>query len=108
VGGVGLAALGVGSVFGVEALQKRRDSDALCNGNTCRAQAGVDLNADAQRFATYANVGIGVGVVGLVAGTYLVLTSGAPNSVRASTAGRLRLSPMIGAGCSAVDLSGTW
>jgi hypothetical protein len=107
VGGVGVAALAVGTVFGVEALQKRHDSDASCSGDTCRTQAGVDLNQDAQRFANVANAGIGVGIVGLVVGTYLVLTSGGSRPVPAATA-RMKVSPAVGASASSLELSGTW
>lgn len=108
VGGFGLAAIGVGSVFGVEALQKRKDSNSSCSGGTCTTQAGVDLNKDAQRYANYANIGIGVGVVALVVGTYLVLTSNAPRSERAATVVRTRMSPLVGSGTSGVALSGAW
>jgi hypothetical protein len=110
VGGVGIAALAVGTVFGVEALQKRSDSDATCsgNGNTCRTQAGVDANKDAQRFAIYSDVGLGVGVVGLVVGAYLVLSSAATKPVPASTATRFNVLPTVGARESSLALTGTW
>jgi hypothetical protein len=107
VGGVGVAALAVGTVFGIEALQKRHDSDASCSGDTCRTQAGVNFNQDAQRFANVADVGIGVGIVGVVVGTYLVLTSGASRPVPAATA-RLKVLPAIGTRTSSIALSGTW
>ena len=108
VGGVGVAALAVGTVFGVEALQKRHDSDASCSGDTCRTQAGVNLNEDAQRFANIADVGIGVGIVGLVVGTYLVLTSGGSRPVPAATAVGSSVLPALGTRTSSLELSGTW
>jgi len=108
VGGVGLVAVGVGAVFGVEALQKRHDSDATCNGNTCTTPDGVSLNDDAKRFANFADVGIGVGVFGLVVGTYLVVTSARSKPVPASTAGRVKVLPVVGLGTSSLELSGTW
>jgi hypothetical protein len=107
-GGVGLVFFGAGAVFGVEALQKRHDSDAFCSGSTCMTQSGVALNDDAQRFAVYADVGLGVGLVGLVVGTFLVLTSNAPTPVPPSTAVRVNVAPVVGMGCSGLDLSGTW
>jgi hypothetical protein len=107
VGGLGLAAIGVGSVFGVEALHKRKDSNSVCNGGTCSAQSGVDLNDDARRFANYANVGIGVGIVALAVGTYLVLTSGAPSHERTATH-RPKVSPLAFAGTSGFRFSGIW
>jgi hypothetical protein len=108
VGSLGVVALGAGSVFGIEALQNRRDSNAFCNGSVCRTQSGIDLNNDAQRFANYANVGIGVGLVGLAMGAYLILTSGAPTPVAASTALGAKPLPAIRLNPSGFDLSGTW
>ena len=108
VGAVGLAALGVGTAFGIEALQKRHDSDATCTGNTCTTAAGVSLNDDARRFANFSDVGLGVGVVGLVVGTYLVLTSSTPKTVTAASANRVTVSPRVGPGASSLELSGTW
>ncbi len=108
VGGVGLAALGVGSAFGVEALEKRHASNASCSGDTCRTQGGVNLNEDAQRFANYADVGIGIGIVGLVVGTYLVLTGSPSRPVSAATAVRMKVLPAVGTRTSGLELSGTW
>jgi hypothetical protein len=108
VGGVGLVAVGVGSVFGVEALEKRHDSNASCSGSTCTTAAGVASNDDAKRFANFADVGIGVGIVGLVVGTYLVLTSGGAKPVPAATARRVNVAPVVGFGRSSLELSGTW
>ncbi len=108
VGAVGLAALGVGAAFGVEALEKRHQSNASCSGGTCKTQNGVDLNDDAQRFADISDVGIGVGIVGLVVGTYLVLTSTSPRPVPAATAVRVNVTPSVARGASGLELSGTW
>jgi hypothetical protein len=109
VGGLGLVALGVGTFFGIDALQRRRDSDgASCSGSTCTTQRGVDLNNDAERFATYADVAIGVGILGLVVGSYLVFTSGASPTVPAATALRVNVSPHVGPRGSGLELSGTF
>src|ERR1019366_3489375 len=51
----------------------------------------VSLNDDAKRFANFADVGIGVGIVGLVVGTYLVVTGARSKPVPASTAGGVTL-----------------
>jgi hypothetical protein len=106
--GVGAAAVAAGAVFGIEAIQKRHDSDATCNGDTCSTQQGVNLNDDAKQFANIADVGIGVGVVAVVVGTYLIVTGGTPKNVPASTARRVNVTPLVGAGTSGVSLSGSW
>jgi hypothetical protein len=109
LGGVGLAALGVGSVFGIAAIQKRHDSDASCTGSTCTTTDGVIANNDAKTFANYANVGIGVGVVGLAVGAFLVLTSGGESrAVSGPRGARVEVAPAVGAHGSTLELSGAW
>jgi hypothetical protein len=80
LGGVGLVGIGVGSYFGVRAISKRSDAEEGCTlgpeGDGCPHES-VDLNQDAKDSARIANLGLGIGIVALLAGTYLVL-DGAP------------------------------
>lgn len=80
LGGVGLIGIGVGSYFGVQALGKRSDAEDKCTlgpgGDGC-PQDAADLNQEAKDAARIANLGIGVGIVAVLAGTYLYL-DGAP------------------------------
>ena len=69
--GVGGAGVLVGSYFGIRAYAQAKDADHDCTGQIC-TQKGLDGHADARRSAVLANVGFGVGVVGLAAGSYLV------------------------------------
>lgn len=86
LGGTGIAAIGVGSYFGVRALDKRSQSDKLCpTDNTCTSE-GVSLNNEAKTAAWIADVGIGVGIVGIGVGTYLLLTSKSSSGSEADTA----------------------
>jgi len=75
VGGVGVAALGVGSYFGIQTFSKRDQSDAECPTDTTCTNRGVQLNEDAWTSAWVADVAIGLGLIGVGVGTYLVLTS---------------------------------
>lgn len=75
VAGAGLVSLGVGSFFGVRALSTWEDRKSHCDGNTCD-ETGLDLDEETKRYATYANVGIGLGIVGVGVGTYLLLRGG--------------------------------
>jgi hypothetical protein len=75
VGGAGIAAIGVGAFFGVSALSKRSDADALCPEKRCSNPDGVALQDEAITAAWIANVAIGAGLVALGIGGYLVLTA---------------------------------
>lgn len=79
IGGIGIAALGVGSYFGVRAFSLWDERDAHCTDAGCDP-TGVEAGDDAKQAATIANVGIGVGLAGLAAGAYLVLSAGSSES----------------------------
>jgi serine/threonine-protein kinase len=81
VGLLGLAAVGVGTYFGVRAIGKWNDSNAACPGTTCTDPAGVTLASDAQSAARVADVTLAAGAVGVVAGVLLYL-AGAPAAVQ--------------------------
>jgi hypothetical protein len=80
VGVLGLAAIGVGTYFGVRAVGKWNDSNAACPGTTCSDPEGVTLASDAQSAARIADVTLGAGAVAVVAGVVLYLV-GAPAAV---------------------------
>jgi hypothetical protein len=70
--GLGVVAIGVGGFFGLRAIQKRRDSDAGCPGGACTREAW-DTYGEGKTAARVANVGLGVGLVGLGVGAFLLL-----------------------------------
>jgi hypothetical protein len=74
LGAFGIAAIGVGSYFGIRAIQKRDESGALCPAERC-SEEGARLSGEAVRDANYANVGIGLGLASAGVGTYLVLSA---------------------------------
>jgi hypothetical protein len=91
--GVGAAGLVVGTVFGVLALSTKSTLDGECVNKACPSNSQPDINALGTR-ATVSSVGFGVGIVGVVVGTVLLLTSHrAEHSPAAS-----RVSPWIGIG----------
>ncbi len=105
VGGAGVVALGVGSVFGVMALSKRSDSNADCQPGC--SQQGVNLNNQAITDAWVSDFGIGLGVVGVVAGAYLLWTSGGDPPAQATTSG-VRVLPRVMAHGAGATLTVDW
>ncbi len=76
-GGVGIAGILAGSVFGVLTLEKRGEIGTHCAGIRCDAQ-GLALREDAQSLALWSTIGFAVGAVGVATGAVLLLT--APNA----------------------------
>jgi len=103
VGAIGIAALGVGTAFGLSASSKKSDAtNGHCNDKfQCTDQAGVDLVKDAQSAATISTVAIGIGVAAVAGGVILFLT--APKDPEKQA---LRVTPVVGPGMFAVGVSG--
>jgi hypothetical protein len=87
VGGLGIAA---GSVTGWMALMRRKDLKAVCADGMCPPSAQEDLDRY-HTYGTISGVAFGVGIAGLAASTYLLLTG---SDARADT----------GVGCSGFEL----
>ena len=90
VGGAGIVAMGVGAVFGLNAMSKNNDAEKICPGNQCNSQEGVDLTEDAKSAATVANIlvigGAAVAATGVV--LYFTAPSGNERSVGVVPDGR--------------------
>jgi hypothetical protein len=71
--GVGVVALGVGTVFGIKSLSDKGKSDDQCNPQGC-SQSGLDSYSDARNAAHVADVALIVGVVAVGAGVVILLT----------------------------------
>ena len=95
IGGAGLVAIGVGTVFGISASSLRSDAEGQCRGNgdvlLCPASAR-DALSDANSRALVADIAWGLGLAAVGVGVYLVLDndseSGASTALRSTaTAG---------------------
>ena len=108
VGGLGLASLVAGGVFGIRAITKENDSEKLCPKDQC-SQPGVDLNNQAKTAALVADITIGAGLVGIAVATYLFVRSPkGDTSTPGSLAYGIRLAPEVGPGVAGVALGGQW
>ncbi len=113
LGSVGLGAIGVGAYFGLQAKSKLQDSDDACplvQGDRRCTERGVALNQEAKDAARLSNLGIGVGVVAVMAGAYLYLygqPGGSPNSA-ATVRSPIDLSVQPVRGGAAASLTGGW
>lgn len=79
IGGVGVASLTVGAVFGGLAISQLAESDEDCEAGECN-QKGLDAYETGETDATIANITIGVGIVAVAVGTYLVVSGWDPTT----------------------------
>lgn len=106
VGGVGIAALGVGAFFGVRAITKSNEAKSLCATDVCTNQDAVSINADAKNAARVADVVVGAGLLAVAVGAYLVLSS--PKGAPARTAKTFPLTPRADRYGGGVSLQTSW
>ncbi len=99
--GVAAAGVGVGVVFGLEAMSKKGDADPLCPAKQCDAQ-GRSLISEAQSAATLSTIGFGVGLAGAAAATWLFIRPPGGDHVSA------RLTPWVGPHVSGLAMGGAW
>ena len=107
VAGAGVVGLGVGSFFGLQALSKQAETKPECPTKATCSDRGLTLSKQANTDAWISNVGFGIGLVSLAAGTYLLLSSGdgAPQPAASSTP-RVRLA--AGPRGGQLNVEGTW
>lgn len=75
IGGVGVVALIVGGYYGVRALETNADAKAECPTDDSCTPEGEQSSKDAVRDARISTAAIGLGLVGVGVGAYLVVTS---------------------------------
>jgi serine/threonine-protein kinase len=96
-GGVGLAGIAVGTIFGLESKSLRDESQApgVCTKSACETTQGVELIDQARYAGDVSTVAFVVGAAGLIAGATLWFT--APRSVA-----------QIALGMGTVQIRGSW
>lgn len=104
VGGVGLGVTTVGLVFGGLAASRYSKAKQACpTFNHCGSDA-LDDRSTAGTFANVANVGVGVGLAGVVAGAILLITQ--PSSSNETPRTGFTLVPVVGGGATGALVSG--
>jgi hypothetical protein len=94
VGGAGVALVGVGAFFGVQAFSMKHTAEGECSAAGVCTQAGVDATNTMKTSETISTITTLAGAAALAGGLYLVLTSSTSNQDPASArAARLRLGP---------------
>jgi hypothetical protein len=108
VGGIGVVGLGVGTGFAVRSLSLKNQADPECKNKLCTPH-GTSLISDATTSANIATAAFAVGLVGVAAGTFLVihplrLSSGSGSGSGASA----RITPQLAADRAGLLLDGAW
>jgi hypothetical protein len=75
IGGVGLAALATGLLFGGLVLHDKSVVDARCDASNGCTHEGLDAKSEGRTFSTVSTIAVGAGLVALAAGIYLVVSS---------------------------------
>jgi hypothetical protein len=101
IGGAGLVALGVGATFGALALSSYKDADAACPTHRDCTDDAMKSRDTADTQGWIANVGVGLGVVGLGVATILLVSSGGDESPAKAAQRRLGIrrtgfEPLVG------------
>ena len=74
VGGAGVLALGVGTVFGLKAISNADDARQMCPNGHCTDAAGETAASDAHTQATISNVSFVIGAAAVATGVVLYFT----------------------------------
>jgi serine/threonine-protein kinase len=104
-GGVGVVGLGVGGFFGLQAINKNKDSKPYCDDNGNCVEPGFGYREDARSAGNIATVGFAVGAVGLIGGAVLFFT--APSG-EASSPSALQVLPSVASGRADVIVTGSF
>jgi hypothetical protein len=104
VGGVGIAALAVGGIFGLRAGSTYKTADDACPTHVGCSTDALDKRSSAGTDATIADIGMGVGVVGLGVGVTLLILAGSKSQETTSWA----VAPHVSSNDAGATLAGTF
>lgn len=112
LGGVGVAGVVIGAVFGAQAAAKSSDLDAHCQPGSprrCDAQ-GITLHGDGLTAANVSNVAFAAGGAALIAGGLLFLLGPSPakEPAKPGSALRVELGPTVTGAAQGIWIRGAW
>ncbi len=108
LGAAGVIGVGVGAVFGVQAMSGASTANDVCDGNACTTQRGVDAAKDASSDASIANVGFIAGGLLLATGTVLFILGGDDEPESKRLGGGVDVRASLDPSQLGVALSGRW
>jgi serine/threonine-protein kinase len=108
LGGIGVAGLGVGTVFGLLAKSNNDEAAKHCLGSGACDPAGVSLGDAAETDATIATVTFLVGTATLATGVVLFLTAPSAGDAPDKTAATLRIGAASSGTATVLSLGGAW
>jgi serine/threonine-protein kinase len=110
VGGVGVAGLIIGGVFGGLTLSKTGDSKAYCSaGSPVQCDpTGLQLRSDAKGLAKVSDIALAVGGAAMVAGIILFVTAPSGKAPSTGSALRVQVGPTVGSTAGGLLLRGEW
>jgi hypothetical protein len=97
-GGVGVAGVVTGAIFGLRSMSKHDDAEEYCDSGRCTDRRGVDLSDQALTAGNVSTIAFAVGAAGLAGGAVLWFTG--------ETNGESATAPSIGVGLTGVSVAG--
>ena len=90
---VGVTGVGVGTVFGLLAMDRKRVVDDECNGSQCQSEDGRSAGESGKTFGTVSTIGFVAGGVGVAAGITLLFVRGSQGSSSSAPAAARAAAP---------------
>lgn len=96
-GGVGLAGVATGTIFGLRSMSKHDDSERYCDSGRCTDPRGVELSDQARSAGNVSTIAFAIGAAGLASGAFLWFTGETHESAA---------TPRLGVGPSGLSVTG--
>jgi hypothetical protein len=97
-GGVGVAGVVTGAIFGLRSMSKHDDAEEYCKSGRCTDRRGVELSDQALSAGNVSTIAFAIGAAGLASGAVLWFTG--------ETDAESAAAPSIGVGLSGVSVAG--